>query len=154
MYTICICRPMHLGICLCPSPQGRPAMPGDETEGEHTKGGSPPTGRCVPPGRTAHTVHILPRTYSTAILLKDIALLKGRGRGGIAPTTTRPTASTTPYYCPLPTAHSSLLPAGTSWRVPASPTCCTTSRAARHGLTTWSRSGEEPEVDSQRCGEP
>ena len=85
---------MHLGICLCPSPQGRPAMPGDETEGEHTKGGSPPTGRCVPPRAhctycthtaahlldrhttillkmrdTAHTVHLLPRTYSTAILL-------------------------------------------------------------------------------------
>ena len=96
-----------------------------------------------------YCTHILPRTYSPTTLLKDIALLKGRGRGGIAPTTARPTASTTPYYCSLPTAHSSLLPAGTSWRAPASPTCCTTSRAARHGLTTWSRSGEEPEVDSR-----
>ena len=86
---------MHLGICLCPSPQGRPAMPGDETEGEHTKGGSPPTGRCFPPRahctycthtaahlldrHTTDTItkerhctyctHILPRIYSRTILL-------------------------------------------------------------------------------------
>ena len=89
---------MHLGICLCPSPQGRPAMPGDETEGEHTKGGCPPTGRCVPPPGALHILytycraptrppyyytienerhctyctHILPRTYSPTTLLKDI----------------------------------------------------------------------------------
>ena len=55
---------MHLGICLCPSPQGRPAMPGDETEGEHTKGGSPPTGRCVPP--RAHCTYC---THTAAHLL-------------------------------------------------------------------------------------